>query len=178
IFSAKFDYTLKEEYEWYEVESIKREILTFAFEEAKKEKDSLTVGRPFFTNMFLGIQIAMFILLELAGGSQNPYVLIEYGAKFNQLIVAGEWWRFITPIFLHIGILHLLMNSLALYYLGSIVEKIYGSGRFLFIYLFSGFLGALGSFIFNPSISAGASGAIFGCFGALLYFGTIHPSVF
>ena len=61
------------------------------------------------------------------------------------------------------------MNSVALYYLGTLVERIYGSGRFVFIYIFAGFAGSLGSFIWNTSISAGASGAIFGCFGALLF---------
>lgn len=83
-----------------------------------------------------------------------------------------------TPIVLHIGLLHLLMNTLALFYLGSAVERVYGNIRFLFIYLAAGFGGTLASFIFSPTLSAGASGAIFGCFGALLYFGLIYPSLF
>jgi len=170
--------SLKREYDLNEIEKIKRRVINISIEEEKKEKNLLSFGKPLFTYLFIGLQVLMFIILELAGGSENPYVLIEYGAKFNLFILAGEWWRFITPIFLHIGFLHLFMNSLALYYLGSTVEKIYGSSRFLLIYLFSGFLGVVGSFIFNPSISAGASGAIFGCFGALLYFGLVHPRIF
>ncbi|MDP4170713.1 MAG: rhomboid family intramembrane serine protease, partial [Bacillota bacterium] len=89
-----------------------------------------------------------------------------------------EWWRFITPIFLHIGFMHLAMNSLALYYLGTTVERIYGNARFIMIYLFAGISGSIASFIFSIYLSAGASGAIFGCFGALLYFGTNYPKLF
>ncbi|WP_371932000.1 rhomboid family intramembrane serine protease [Mesobacillus subterraneus] len=70
------------------------------------------------------------------------------------------------------------MNTLALYYLGTMVERLYGNLRFLFIYIFSGFAGVLASFIFSPNLSAGASGAIFGCFGALLYFGVAKPRLF
>jgi rhomboid protease GluP len=90
----------------------------------------------------------------------------------------GEWWRFITPVFLHIGFMHLAMNTLALYFLGMEVERIFGNLRFLVIYLFAGVTGFIASFIFSANLSAGASGAIFGCFGALLYFGVIHPKLF
>lgn len=120
----------------------------------------------------------MFILLEMNGGSTNPYVLLYFGAKYNPAILDGEWWRFFTPMFLHIGFLHLFMNGLSLYYLGTAVESIFGRLRFLIIYLFSGFFGTLASFIFSSHLSAGASGAIFGLFGALLYFGIEHKHTF
>lgn len=120
----------------------------------------------------------MFMLLEINGGSTNEKTLTDFGAKVNPLIVNGEWWRFFTPIFLHIGMIHLVMNTIALYFLGTAVEKIYGKLRFLFIFILSGFSGSLASFLFSPNLSAGASGAIFGCFGALLYFGVIHPRLF
>ena len=116
--------------------------------------------------------------MEVAGGSTNTSVLINFGAKVNWLILEGEWWRLFAPIVLHIGLLHLFMNTLALYYIGITVEKIYGNLRFLFIYLFAGFCGSLASLLFSPNISAGASGAIFGLFGALLYFGVIYPKLF
>src|SRR3954465_11110377 len=58
------------------------------------------------------------------------------------------------------------------------VERIFGNTRFLFIYIFAGISGVIASFIFSPNISAGASGAIFGCFGALLYFALIYPKLF
>jgi rhomboid protease GluP len=152
-------------------------ILT-SIKQEKEEKALFTVGKPLFTYFFLVIQIMMFMVLEWAGGSQNPLTLIQYGAKFNPLIQEGEWWRLITPMFLHIGLLHLLMNSLALYYFGSIVERIFGNSRFLMIYIISGIFGTVASFALSPSLSAGASGAIFGCFGALLYFGVRRPSLF
>ncbi|UII54860.1 rhomboid family intramembrane serine protease [Cytobacillus spongiae] len=159
-------------------EALKRDTLSYAVQKVKSEKSLFEYGKPFFTYLFIIVQVAMFLLLEAAGGSTNTSTLIKYGAKFNPLILEGEWWRFITPIFLHIGVLHLLMNTLALYFLGVAVEKIFGNSRFLFIYIVAGLFGSLASFLFSPNISAGASGAIFGCFGALLYFGLIYPKLF
>ncbi|MCK6204433.1 rhomboid family intramembrane serine protease [Bacillus infantis] len=174
--SISFD--LKQEYEEAEVENVKRAALGNAADKVKADKAVFNQGRPIFTYLFIFIQVAMFFWLEANGGSEITSVLIEYGAKYNPLILEGEWWRFFTPIVLHIGLLHLIMNTLALYYLGTAVERIYGSTRFLFIYILAGFMGALASFLFNSSVSAGASGAIFGCFGALLYFGLIQPKLF
>lgn len=171
-------FDLKDDYTESEIEAVKASALEAAKANAKAEKDVFNIGKPFFTYIFMLLQIAVFLLLTLNGGSTNTSTLIRFGAKFNPLIIEGEWWRFFTPIFLHIGILHLVMNTLSLYYLGTVVERIYGSVRFLLIYLFAGFAGSLASFVFSPSLSAGASGAIFGCFGALLYFGVIHPGLF
>ncbi len=171
-------FPINNEYSEQEVESQKNVTLASAMQKAKKEKEIFTNGKPFFTYVFIVIQIIIFLVLELQGGSTNTSTLIKFGAKFNPYIYEGEWWRFITPIFLHIGFLHLAMNSLALYFLGPAVERIFGNARFLFIYLFAGVSGVIASFIFSPNISAGASGAIFGCFGALLYFALIYPKLF
>ncbi|MCP3741402.1 rhomboid family intramembrane serine protease [Rossellomorea sp. BNER] len=171
-------WNLKEEYEDTEVQVLKEFVLTNAGKQVEKERSLFKNGKPFFTYFFIVVQLIIFAFLEMNGGSQNPETLIKYGAKYNPLIIEGEWWRFITPMFLHIGFVHLLMNTLALYFLGSAVERIFGRGRFLFIYLFSGIVGTLASFVFTSNLSAGASGAIFGCFGALLYFGATHPSTF
>ncbi|MDQ0269441.1 rhomboid family protein [Cytobacillus purgationiresistens] len=168
----------KDAYYESDVASLKNHALKSASDKAKEEQALFDHGKPLFTYLFIVIQIAAFLWLEWKGGSTNTAILIEYGAKFNPLILDGEWWRFFTPIFLHIGFLHLLMNTLALFYLGTAVEKIFGKVRFLFIYLLAGFGGTLASFIFSPSVSAGASGAIFGCFGALLFFGLIFPKLF
>ncbi|KAB2338516.1 rhomboid family intramembrane serine protease [Cytobacillus depressus] len=179
IFHTPISFTVNsEEYTEHEVDTVKLAALSEASNRSKKEQSFFQHGKPLFTYMFMIIQVAMFLLLEWKGGSTNSSTLIQYGAKFNPLILEGEWWRFFTPIFLHIGILHLLMNTLALYYLGTTVERIYGNIRFLLIYLLAGFFGSLASFIFSPTLSAGASGAIFGCFGALLYFGVINPRLF
>lgn len=161
-----------------EADNWKSRVLEEDMQRFKREKSIFFYGTPFFTYIFMAVQIIVFILMELAGGSKNSVTLIDFGAKFNPLILEGEWWRLLSPMVLHIGFLHLFMNSLALYYLGTMVERIFGNVRFLLIYLFSGFFGALASFLFSSSLSAGASGAIFGCFGALLYFGCIYPKLF
>lgn len=177
-FEREISFSIQDEYSEQEVDLQKKSALDSAIQTAKKEKEIFTNGKPLFTYFFMIVQIAIFLLLELQGGSTNTSTLIKFGAKFNPYIYEGEWWRFITPIFLHIGFLHVAMNTLALYFLGPAVERIFGNLRFLFIYLFAGISGVIASFIFSPNISAGASGAIFGCFGALLYFALIYPKLF
>ena len=169
---------IPEEVEEEQVTALKKQALAAAVQKRQEDQQVFSNGKPFFTKLFLIAQIIVFILMEVIGSSESTRTLVEFGAKYNPLILNGEWWRFITPIFVHIGFLHLLMNSISLYFIGSEVEKIYGSTRFFIIYIFSGFAGVLGSFIFTTSLSAGASGAIFGCFGALLYFGLLHRKLF
>lgn len=144
----------------------------------KRVEGVFTYGKPRYTYLLIAINIVMFFLLEMNGGSMNIENLIESGAKYNPAIIDGEWWRIISSMFLHIGIFHLFMNMLALYYLGVVVEKIYGSARFLMIYFLAGIGGGLTSFAFNIHVSAGASGALFGLFGALLFFGTMYKRLF
>src|SRR5690625_7002938 len=81
-------------------------------------------------------------------------------------------------MFLHIGLLHLIMNMIAVFYLGTLVERIYGSFRFFIIYMLAGIGGGVASFAFSMNVSAGASGALFGLFGALLFFGLIYKRLF
>ncbi len=136
-------------------------------------------GKPIATYSLIIINAIVFLLMTFSGGSTETEVLLRFGAKESYLIMNGEYWRFITPIFLHIGFVHFAFNNLALYYLGKLTEKIYGSIRFITIYLVAGIFGNFISFLFAPSsIAAGASGAIYGLFGALLYFGYIYPSLF
>lgn len=131
--------------------------------------------KPVVTYTFLGLQLIMFLLMTIDGGSTNTFTLIGYGAKFNPLLVAGEWWRLVTPIFLHIGWVHLIMNSVILYYLGIQLEETLGHWRFALIYLLSGILGNAASFAFNAfSVSAGASTSLFGLFGATLFLGKTY----
>ncbi len=172
------DWELPEEIEDRDVEWMRGLALTSARRRIQAEQSLFQKGKPFFTYLFIAIQVVMFAILELNGGSHNTETLIRFGAKYRPLMLEGEWWRLITPVFLHIGMIHLLLNSVALFYLGGAVERIYGRFRFILIYLVAGVMGSLGSFLFTDTVSAGASGAIFGCFGALLYFGTIHPKIF
>lgn len=166
------------EVEELQVQAIKSQVLSEAVSKRKEEQQVFNFGKPIITKVFLAIQIIVFILMEIVGSSESTATLVEFGAKYNPYIIQGEWWRFITPIFIHIGFLHLALNSMALYYLGTSVERIYGSVRFFAIYLFAGFAGAVASFVFNTTVSAGASGAIFGCLGALLYFGISNKKLF
>ncbi|WP_100010654.1 rhomboid family intramembrane serine protease [Lentibacillus sediminis] len=138
-----------------------------------------TFGKPFFTYILLAVNLLVFFLLERNGSSTSVEDLIDFGAKYNPAIIAdGEWWRIITSMFLHIGFLHLFMNMLAVYYIGSLVERIFGSFRFIVIYFLAGIGGGLASFAFSANVSAGASGALFGLFGALLFFGLLHKRIF
>jgi len=128
--------------------------------------------RPTYTYVFFALNILVFLLMALAGGSTNEPTLMSFGVKSNAEIARGQWWRLVTPIFIHIGLLHLFFNSYALWIVGPQVEKLYGGARFVILYVVTGIAGVYGSYAYHPNtISAGASGAIFGLFGVLLTFG-------
>ena len=74
--------------------------------------------------------------------------MIQFGAKVNTLIAAGEYWRLMTATFLHIGLLHLLLNAWALYLFGPLIERHFGAVRFVVIYLVAGLGGSIASFAF------------------------------
>ena len=135
-------------------------------------------ARPaLFTKIILGLNIFIFIVMELAGGTTNSATLLAFGVKSNPHIDQGEIWRFVTPIFIHIGLLHLFFNSYALWMVGAQVEKLYGTARFLVLYVLTGVAGVVASYWYHPETpSAGASGAIFGLFGVLLVFGYKYRS--
>ena len=97
--------------------------------------------------------------------------LVDLGALYTPLVKNGEYYRLITCSFLHIGIIHLLCNMYVIFIIGPQLESFYGKTKFIIIYLFSALMGSLFSCLFTNGISAGASGAIFGLFGSLLYFG-------
>ncbi len=130
----------------------------------------LPTARPVVVWAILAVNVLVFLAMTLSGGSENTDVLVRFGAKVNGRIAAGEYWRFLTPVFIHIGFMHLAFNSYALYALGTEVERLFGNAPFAVMYLLSGFSGVIASFAFNNHLSAGASGAIFGLVGALGYF--------
>lgn len=115
----------------------------------------------------------MFVAETLLGGSTSRQVLVTLGANVPRLVQGGEIWRLATSMFLHIGVLHLLFNGWALFQLGTLYETWVGSGRFTLVYFVSGLVGSTASVLVMPnpeSLSAGASGAIFGLLGALIAF--------
>jgi len=126
---------------------------------------------PYMTIGLIVINALVFLAMTLAGGSTSVNVLITFGAKLNALIQQGEWWRLFTPMFLHIGFTHILMNMITLYFVGMQIEAAFGHTRFLVMYLIAGIGGNVASFCFSNSLSAGASTAIFGLFGAFLMLG-------
>ena len=128
--------------------------------------------QPIVTYIIMAICIILFILMELSGGSTNSQTLLKYGANLDVLVKNGEYYRLFTCIFLHIGIMHLLCNMYSLYIIGREVENLFGKIKYIIIIILSGIFGSIMSLAFtHNTISAGASGAIFGLLGALLYFG-------
>lgn len=153
--------------------------------------------RPYkFTIILLMTNLFVYMLMWQSSGMRLsvlgvfPWpVLLAYGAKLNALVNAGQWWRFVTPIFVHVNLLHLLVNMYSLWIIGPYVEKLYGGTKFVVFWVLTGIagvvasyltvvspdrpLGSLGRFIFkiDDEPSAGASGALFGLVGVLFVFG-------
>lgn len=124
-------------------------------------------GLPIVTWMLLAINLLVWLAMELAGGSEDSDVLLDFGALFGPLIADGQYWRLFTAMFLHVGLMHLLVNALGLFIFGRVVEQVYGPLRFAGIYLVAGLSGSIASYLLNSiAIGAGASGAIFGVLGA------------
>jgi rhomboid protease GluP len=150
---------------------------------AQRQKDfeiQLKAKKPWFTYGLIAINIVVWLILKLISTkTATPYenLLAPYGAKVNILILNGQYWRLFTPMFLHWDEIHLAINCYSLFIVGSQVERLFGHGRFVAIYFISGFFGCIASFAFSINISAGASGAIFGLLGAMLYFAMKRPSL-
>jgi len=145
-----------------------------------RQRIPLPVSNPFLTYVLLGLIVIIWVLMELAGGSQNSQVLVRFGANFGPLILDGETWRLFTSMFLHIGLAHLFFNSYALFIFGLEMERLYGPDRYLVVYILSGLFGSLASFASRgPEVfSAGASGAIFGIIGMNLAYFLLHRETF
>lgn len=142
--------------------------------DAKEAEEVFSEKTPYITYVLIALNVLIFVLMYLIGnGSEDINTLVRFGALSKTLVNYGEYYRLFTSAFLHIGFLHLLCNMYALYILGKDIEGYFGKWKFLFIYFASALVGSLVSIIFMDeyTISAGASGAIFGLMGALLYFG-------
>lgn len=140
-----------------------------------KEREKFMKNRkPIVTYVLILINVIVFILMYLLGnGSEDTKTLINFGANYVTLTKTGEYYRIITSAFLHIGVIHLLINMYSLYVVGTQVEYFYGKIKYLVIYLFSAIMGSLFTVALSSSntVAAGASGAIFGLLGSILYFG-------
>ena len=131
------------------------------------------------TYSIIGINIVIYIFSAFFSQDMidmDMQTLVDMGALYGPLtVLKGEWWRLFTAMFLHGGMTHLLMNMFSLYLIGRGVEMYFDTRSYLIIYLFSGLLGGLASLYMHPnSVGIGASGAIFGVFGALAGFFLAH----
>lgn len=148
--------------------------------DAKEAEEVFSPKIPYVTYAIIGLNILIFILMYIFGnGSNNINTLIKFGALNKTLVMNGQYYRLITNTFLHIGVIHLAFNMYALYILGKDIESFYGKTKFILIYLISALIGSFVSIIYmsDTSLSAGASGAIFGLMGSLLYFGFNYRTV-
>jgi rhomboid protease GluP len=144
------------------------------FLEQIRQLPSAGTGLRSLTNLVIFTNIVVFVVMGFLGAgwiqvtSLLPY--IRYGANNAAATTDGEWWRLVTCMFLHYGLVHLLLNAWALFQVGHLVERLYGRALFALIYLGSGVIGSLATLRWNGDRiwSAGASGAVFGIYGALL----------
>ena len=112
-------------------------------------------------------------------GGPSGQVLVMFGAKYGPFIIqGGQWWRLITAGFLHGGLLHILMNSWAMFDLGAQVEQLYGTSRYVVFYIFTTITGFLASLYWSPGLSIGSSAGIFGLIGAMIAYGVRDRSGF
>ncbi len=141
-------------------------------EQEFRQRLAAATPRVAITPALIAINIAVFVAMSalgisVLGGRADEY--LRFGANFAPLTTGGEWWRLITCTFVHFGIIHLAFNLWALWDSGWITERLYGNAWFAALYLFAGVVGSGASMLWNQhAVSAGASGAVFGVYGALL----------
>ncbi len=141
------------------------------------------MSRPVvLTWWFLGVNIALWLLAKGYGiwlgdqGLGSIYLNAEQltfftGMKVNEAIEGGAWWRLLSSQYVHLDMMHLLLNCYGIFVLGRFLERCYGARRMLVLYVASGTVGSLASFLINPTPAGGASGAVFGLVGGLVVFG-------
>jgi len=134
--------------------------------------------KPMVVYFIMGITVLVY-LLQLGANALYGYDIVAIvGMKINEYIYLGEYWRLITPVFLHANLMHIGFNMYALNALGPQLERFYGSWQFLLLYLVCGFGGVVASFALTDAGSVGASTAIFGLLGALGTFAYLNQKTF
>ena len=139
-------------------------------------KEALSFFLPregfYITPIIMDLNILIFIIMVFSGLgfiSFKPVDLLTWGANFKPLTTNGEWWRMLTSTFLHGGLMHLLANMYGLLFVGIFLEPLLGKAKYAIIYLTTGIFASMASLYFHePSVSIGASGAIFGLYGVFL----------
>ena len=160
------------------IENLRTQTVQKVTEEAKQAEEinkimKLSGSNLYATYAIIGINVLVFILMAINGAgifTPNALVHIDWGSNFSPLTLSGDWWRLITCVFLHFGIIHLAMNSYALYMAGVYLEPMLGKTKYIIAYLATGIFASLASLWWHSDVvnSAGASGAIFGLYGIFL----------
>jgi membrane associated rhomboid family serine protease len=131
-------------------------------------------NKPWVTAAIVAINVAVFVAMAITTKKLGQFTvpeLLAWGANFGPLTVNGQWWRTFTALFVHFSLLHIAVNLWALWNVGRLTERLFGSATLAFLYIGAGILASLSSIAWDPSLSTvGASGAIFGLFGAFLAF--------
>ena len=152
---------------------ISDEINKESFQKSKKVEKIFSIKMPFITYIIIALCVIMFALTLLFGEKTFINTLVKFGGNVGYYTKNGEFYRLITCIFLHASIVHLLCNMYSLYIVGPQIESFYGKLKYIFIFFFSGICGSILSLAFSSDniVSVGASGAIFGLLGSIVYFG-------
>ncbi len=137
---------------------------------APDDEPSSQAAPPYVTFCVLAVITAFFLAMLQAGHGDVTSVCVAFGAKDNTLIHQGQFWRLVTPIFLHASWPHLLVNGFSLYRLGGSMERIYGARKYFIVFMAAGIAGNALSYQLSPTWSLGASGALAGLVGAGLVF--------
>ena len=135
-------------------------------DDARMNENVFKPKKPIITYILIAINVLVFILSMF-----NENILLNFVVNRELIVNIGQYYRLFTGMFLHSGIIHLLFNMYALYIIGMQLESFLGKWKYLVVYLLSGLGASMLSIFFSNSFSVGASGAIFGLMGALLYFG-------
>ena len=126
-------------------------------------------SKPALTWGLIVACMGLWLATQLSGSSESNYTLAQFGANVPGLVKAGEWWRLVASVFLHVGPLHLLFNMYALYLFGAFVERLAGRWEMFVVFMVAGICGSAAStWLGNPPLSAGASGGIMGLIGAAI----------
>lgn len=156
-----------------ELEEVGKEIYSIIQYRKKVEDEKKEEKKSIITIALISVNLLMYIITAILSGDiiySDIRVLMFLGAKVNELISSGEYYRLVTPMFLHGGLMHLVLNMYALNALGPFVEKVYGRAKYVIIYFVAGIVSSIFSYMFSEGVSIGASGAIFGLLGAALIF--------
>ena len=160
------------------IEQLRSQTVQTVTDEAKQAEEiekvmKLSGSNLFVTYAIIAINVIVFILMAMNGAGifdPNGIVHINWGSNYSPLTLSGDWWRLISCVFIHFGIIHLAMNTYALYMAGVYLEPMLGKTKYIIAYLVTGVFASLASLWWHSEgvNSAGASGAIFGLYGVFL----------